>query len=76
MAGRPLVSRVTTAKKVGFVVLVSKALAGGRARPPLEKQTPPLGRGSDADPLGYPTLGVDPFGRVDAVSAIASQEQM
>jgi hypothetical protein len=37
------------------------------------KANPATGRGSYADPLGYPTHGVDPFGRADAVSAMASR---
>jgi hypothetical protein len=39
-----------------------------------EKSKPRQWRGSYAVPLDYPTHGVDPFGRADAVTAMASQE--
>ena len=38
----------------------------GRQNTGAQKSKPRVKRGSYADPLGYPTHGVDPFGRVDA----------
>jgi len=40
--------------------------SAGQQNARAEKSKPRMKRGSYADPLGYPTHGVDPFGRVDA----------